>query len=246
VTAAVFDALAAQYDSLWSESAIGRRQRAAVWRCVDPLFQEGEHILDVGCGTGVDAVHFITRGLRVSGIDASPGMVAVAAGRGVSARCLAIEDLGTLRGSFDGAISDFGALNCVADLEPVAASLGRLIRAGGYLAVCLAGRLCAWETLHYLRRGRLRKAFRRWHPAGSRASLGVRVYYPTVRRLARVFGSHFHLVRWCGIGLLVPPSYVAGLAESAVARFAAADRRLAHLPVLRALADHRLLIMRRL
>src|SRR5579872_400604 len=88
---AVFDQLAEQYDALWSDTAIGRNQRAAVWRWVDPLFQRGDRILDMGCGTGRDAEHFVARGVEVFGIDASAGMVQVATARGIPARRLAIE-----------------------------------------------------------------------------------------------------------------------------------------------------------
>jgi SAM-dependent methyltransferase len=243
---AVFDQLAEQYDALWSDTAIGRNQRAAVWRWVDPLFQQGDRILDMGCGTGTDAEHFMARGIEVCGIDVSAGMVRVARARGIPARTLAIEAIGELPDVFDGALSNFGALNCVADLEPVAHALGRLIRPHGYVAICLAGRCCAWEALYYLWRLRPRKAFRRWSPGGSRASVGVRVYYPWVHDLAALFRRDFRLIRWCGIGLCTPPSYVGGLSERAIDWFAAADHRLAHVPGLRMFADHRLLVFQRI
>jgi len=126
----------------------------------------------------------------------------------------------------------------------VARTLARLVRPQGYLAICLMSRCCAWEILHYLGRLKPAKAFRRWHPAGSQASIRVHVYYPSVRQIVRAFKPDFRLIRWCGIGLCVPPSYI-NLPDAIVARLASADRRLAHLPLLRALADHRLLIFQR-
>lgn len=247
---AAFDRLAERYDALWSESAIGRQQRAAVWRWVDGVFHAGERVLDIGCGTGVDARHLIERGIRVFAIDASEQMVRLARARGVNAHHLAAEALTDLGGEFDGAISNFAALNCVADLEGVAQALGRLIRIGGHAAICLAGRCCAWETVHYVLRRRFAKAFRRWNPClwnpdGNEPSLGVRVVYPSVRDLVRQFRHHFRLLRWCGIGLCVPPSYVEGISAANVARLAAVDRRLAHRPFVRAFADHRLFVFQR-
>jgi hypothetical protein len=50
------------------------------------------------------------------------------------------------------------------------------------------------------------------------------------------------LRRWTGIGLLVPPSYVK-LPAALVAVLSACDRLLARLPLLRALADHRLFLL---
>ena len=231
-TAAMFDRVAARYDDLWTTTAIGRAQRNAVWKTIDALFRPGERILDIGCGTGEDAAHFVGRGLGVHATDASPAMIAVAQTRGgFAAEVLAAEDLGRLAGTFDGAISNFGALNCVPDLAGVARDLGALVRPGGRVAICTMGRFCLWETLYYATRFRFRKGFRR---LGGRA-LDVR--YPTVRQLRADFSAHFELDRWVGIGMLVPPSYV-NLPAPVVRFLASIDR----LPLLRAMADHRLLL----
>jgi SAM-dependent methyltransferase len=242
---AAFDKLAERYDALWSESAIGRQQRAAVWQWLDPLFHTGDRVLDIGCGTGVDASHLIERGIRVFAIDASTEMVRLARARGVDAHHLAAEALIDITGEFHGAISNFGTLNCVPDLKGVAQALGRLIRSGGHAAICLAGCCCAWETAHYVLRRRFAKAFRRWNRGGSEASLGVHVVYPSVRDLVRQFRQHFRLIRWYGIGLCVPPSYIEGISAGTMAWLVAVDRRLAHRPVFRALADHRLFVFQR-
>ncbi len=242
---AAFDQLAQRYDDLWSESAVGRRQRAAVWTRIDPLFRAGDRVLDIGCGTGIDALHLMAAGVSVSGIDASGEMVRIARSRGVNAQQLPAEDLGSMREQFDGAVSNFGALNCVPDLGAVARALGRLVRLGGHVAICLVGPCCAWETAHYLVRGKLSKACRRWDPRGCDASIGVHVDYPTVGRLARIFRQDFCLTAWYGIGLFVPPSFVGGISETNIDRLAAVDRRLGHRAGLRAFADHRLLVFRR-
>jgi ubiquinone/menaquinone biosynthesis C-methylase UbiE len=293
-TAALFDSLAPRYDELWTDAAVGRAQRNAVWRVVDPLFRPGDRILDIGCGTGADAAHYAARGVRVYATDASASMIAVASARsGFTTQVLAAENLSQLRGDrFDGALSNFGALNCVEDLAAVSRMLGALIRPGGRLAICTMGRFCAWELLYYCVRLNFRKAFRRLtgsaeasrvpvgqasrpvHPKGLRegtafplgratrgeqtqhASEGpdrpgglsykdlrreeVHINYPTVRELRTAFAQDFDLRHWTGIGMLVPPSYVK-LPARMVNTLAAIDR----IPILRACADHRLLIFER-
>ncbi len=241
-----FDYLAARYDALWSDTAIGRQQREAVWRRIDPLFEPGHQILDLGCGTGSDAAHLMARGIRVRAIDASEEMARIARAQGVNAYQMPIESIVELPYRFDGAISNFGPFNCVSELQPVAQALGRLIRSGGYLVLCLMGPVCAWEIAHYLRRLEPGKAFRRWKRSGTMTSLGVRVTYPSRRRLMRLFRPDFELVDWAGIGLFVPPSYINRLSDAAILKFAALDRRVAHLPGLRALSDHRLFVFQRL
>ena len=281
----VFDRMAARYDALWTATPIGRAQRDLVWRDMDPLFQPGQRILDIGCGTGEDAAHFVARGVSVYATDPSPAMIQVAAARGGFAVAVrSAEELAQIDGPFDGAISNFGALNCVKDLPSVARSLAALVRPGGSLAICILGRFCAWETLHYAVRFQFAKAFRRWRgrarfvgqvdnlqrvgnpladasesPKGAgnqparrmpscptmQVPPGIMVHYPTVAEIRAAFAPNFELQRWTGIGLLVPPSYVK-LPRALVAVLAACDRLLARLPLLRALADHRLFLLVRI
>jgi SAM-dependent methyltransferase len=135
---------------------------------------------------------------------------------------------------FDGAISNFGALNCVEDLAGVARSLGRLVRPGGYIAICTMGRFCVWETLYYGLRLDFKRALRRL------AGRAGEIRYPTVRQLHADFAADFELAGWTGVGMLVPPSYVK-LPVRIVNLLALLDR----LPFLRSCADHRLLVFKR-
>ena len=72
---AAFDRVAPRYDELWTNTDVGRLQREAVWRHIDPLFRAGSRIVDLGCGTGADAVHLSGAGVHVSAFDASREMV---------------------------------------------------------------------------------------------------------------------------------------------------------------------------
>jgi ubiquinone/menaquinone biosynthesis C-methylase UbiE len=243
-TSISFDAIAPHYDELWSRSAVGHSQRAAVWRHIDNLFVPGERVLDLGCGTGDDALHLRARGVFVDGVDASQEMVRISRSRGVSVRQLRIEDLRELQGSYDGAISNFGALNCIENLHGAATEMARLVRIGGFVAACWMGRFCLWETVWYLAHANMAKACRRWRYKSWSTSFHMNVFYPSRREIEQAFGRHFRLVGWYGIGLTVPPSYVA-LPDGVVNALAQIDKLYAHFPGLRGLSDHRLAIFRR-
>jgi ubiquinone/menaquinone biosynthesis C-methylase UbiE len=239
----LFDRLATCYDARWTNTPIGRAQRDLVWRELDELFHPGQHVLDIGCGTGEDAAHLTARGVSVFATDASSGMIAVAQARGgFEAEVCAAEEIASLGAMFDGAISDFGALNCVEDLPAVARSLAAIVRPGASVAICLLGRFCAWESLYYALDFQFRKAVRRWRGrAGTGTPCSPVVYYPTLAQFRSAFAPGFELQRWTGIGLFVPPSYVH--LSSSIRFLAACDRLLARLPLLRAMADHRLFLL---
>ena len=237
-----FDRIASQYDELWTRSPVGLLQRQAVWRRLDNLFNVGDTLLDLGCGTGEDAVHFMRHGMSVRAIDASSEMVRIARSRGVDASVLEIEQLNRVQGCFHGVISNFGAFNCVANLHTIRPFLARLIRPGGHLAVCILGNFCLWETVWHFLHGEPRKACRRWRCDQFSASLQIPVRFLSVSNLARAFHPEFSLRDWRGIGTFVPPSYVQGLPLSLLQALGVLDRFVAHLPVLRALADHRLVV----
>jgi SAM-dependent methyltransferase len=179
-------------------------------------------------------------GLRVRAIDASPEMVRIASRRGVHASLLKIEELERMHGTFDGAISDFGAINCVDHLDSVRQSLARLIRPGGTLALCVLGRFCAWETAWFLLRLEPSKAMRRWRGHAKSASLGINVRFYSMSELRQALEPDFTLCDWQSIGLWVPPSYVRGLPAALLQALGKLDRITARRPILRAMGDHRL------
>jgi SAM-dependent methyltransferase len=193
-----FDALAENYAELWSDSTEGSAQRAQVWFQVDSLFAAGDSLLDLGCGTGDDAVHMLRRGLRVTGIDASRAMVEQARAKGVDALHVPIEDLARVPGPFDGALSNFAALNCVADLGAFARELAAVLKEGAPLAMCVLGRFYWKESLRYLLRLNFGKAARRW--SGRSRWRGIDIYYRTHREWVRALAPHFAFERRVEIG----------------------------------------------
>ena len=72
--AAAFDRLAPRYDQLWTRSTVGHLQREAVWRHLAPLFKPGQTALDLGCGTGEDALH-LSGGPNVMRFSECPGKI---------------------------------------------------------------------------------------------------------------------------------------------------------------------------
>lgn len=62
---AYWNDVAENYDQVLPETLIGRVQRAAIWRELEGLFRSGQRILELNCGTGIDAVYLASKGVRV-------------------------------------------------------------------------------------------------------------------------------------------------------------------------------------
>jgi SAM-dependent methyltransferase len=167
---------------------------------------------------------------------------------------LRAEDLAALPTDelFDGAFSNFGALNCVEDLKCLARDLARLLKPGASVVLCWMGPCCLCETAWYLAHGRFSKAVRRWRRSGvaARVADGVfmHVQYPTVRSLARAFAPDFRLKSIKGVGVAVPPSYLEHWAQrhpGLLHLCERADSLLGRCPGIRVLADHVLVRLQR-
>lgn len=227
--AAAFDTVAARFDERFGEWASVAAQRRAVRRRLLQAFPAGARVLELGGGTGEDAGFLADHGRRVLLTDASPRMVEVAArklaGRAEAAVCAAerMETLAAEREAageppFDGAFSNFAALNCVTDLRPTARGLARLLRTGAPALLVLFGPLPPGEVVVETVRGRPRSAFRRLSRGDVHARLGGREFTVRYHRpgdVRRAFAPWFRLERMRGIGVFVPPS----AAEPWISRF---------------------------
>jgi SAM-dependent methyltransferase len=247
-----FDRFAADYDAGFAHTAPGRILREAVWRRLPPA----RRALDLGCGTGEDALFLARSGAEVTAADASPAMLdlawrkAMAAGVGdrVETRLFDLNAPVALDGSYDLVLSNFGALNCALDLVPLAEVLRAAVAPGGTVVLVVMGRFCAWESLWYGLRGK-GTAVRRWRGRSS-ADIGgetIPIRYWRPRDIAAAF-TGFTVEAVHPIGLFLPPSDLFPRLE----RHPRLLRRLARWEArgfphasLAGLADHHLTLLRR-
>jgi SAM-dependent methyltransferase len=243
--ASAFDHVAAGYDESFGTNPVGLLFRYVFQERLRTLLPPGARAVDLGCGTGEDALFLASRGVTVLGLDASASMVQrardKASARGLAARSRfevrRLEQLEAADGVFDGAYSNFGALNC-ADLVALGQALAAALRPGAPVLLSLMGRhpLPAMAeralTAHGQARGR--------EPAQV-AGLAVPVEYPTRREAQRLLGRVWRWRRGFALGVLVPdPSHAPWVERhpQAFGVLAAFEALLRGWPLLRGLGDH--------
>jgi SAM-dependent methyltransferase len=250
---AAFAAEANTYDDRFGRNPVGLVFRHVFQDRARGLFPPGSRILDLGCGTGEDALALAAAGLAIEALDPVPAMVerarAKAALLGVTEdRCrfhvLAAEELQSLGGGFDGAYSDFGALNC-AGLPAVGRALAAALRPGAPLLLSLLGPRPLPATV------------RRWltaegTPRGERDPVvggrQIAVAYPRPAQVREALGPEFTWHGGFALGVVLPAPDAAAWAEAhpqAFGMLAALEGLVRGTPVLRGLGDHVVLEGRR-
>jgi len=218
----VFDDLAGSYDEQFTSRLSGQWLRSIVLERVTPLLPDRASILDIGCGTGEDAIHFARLGHTVMATDISAAMLQQTRGKlaelapdvrnrvqtqSFDAADPELSDL-KCNDDLDLVFSNFGALNCVADLRPLFDYAEHRLKPGGHLAITLMGPFCFWETLGFALRGDVRRATRRWSGRSqfSASSIVQDVFYPSVGAIKRSMPPGLRPIGTYGIGALVPSS----------------------------------------
>lgn len=259
-----FNQTAFDYDREFTNSVLGRIYRNRVWERMDAVFTGKRHILELGCGTGEDALYLASRGHRITALDASKDMVDQTQLKiqqafltdQVNAQVMAIENLDLLetqlkkdlnkKGAFDGVLANFGVINCVADLHEVALTLHRNLIPGAPALFTIMGPLVPWEWIWYLFQVNPKKAFRRMKKNGV-SWRGITIWYPSIRKAQSAFSSHFITTRISALGTLLPPSYAESWAKNhpvLIRRLKRVEERWVTSRLMTHFADHYLLEMK--
>lgn len=251
-----FSMQAAKYDSHEEDHHILKWMREQVHQHVLAYLNPGDHILEINAGTGIDAAFFAGLGYQVHATDLSGEMIKQLEQKvallklqdRVTVQQIPYNELDKIENQFDYVFSNFGGLNCIPDLSPVAESVANLLKAGGRITLVIMAPVCPWE-LALILRGHFKTAVRRLHRKGVLAHVeGVHFmsYYFTPKQVLKAFGGGFEKIALQGLGSISPPPYMKNFPRRypGVYKFlTAVDARLSRFLPFNTWADHFVLTM---
>src|SRR5258706_8543380 len=210
-----FSRTAKKYDAFADDHPHLTRMRNKVYAHVERFIPKDARLLELNCGTGIDAVALAKRGYAVHATDNAPGMLKqlpekIASnnvGEKVTFQQCSFTELAQVQGApFDAIFSDLGGLNCIPHLSAVIQQLPKVLHPGGLVTWVLMPPVCLWEIAEIFR-GHPRLAFRRFARSGTPAyleGLNFTVYYFTPKKVLQWFGTDYDCLTIEGLSVLTP------------------------------------------
>lgn len=206
-----FDPLASTYDSDFTQQPIGQILRSRIHDRLLTHFSADDEVLEIGCGTGEDAFFLAQHGIHVTATDASDKMLAITQKKVINQPNVVVKKLDLTNmpdhmptnHHYHGVFSNFGALNCIDDWQPLAHWLSKRLPIGAKACFGVMSPYCAWEFLWHAGHFKWDIALRRLRGD----DFGdLRITYPTIKRLTDDFSSYFKRVNVLPLGLFLPTS----------------------------------------
>jgi len=214
-----FSRQAVSYDSYEQSNEILKWMRNQVRKHTLLHLNPEDHILEINAGTGIDAVFFAALDHQVHATDLSAEMIkqlekkvsALKLEDKITVQHCSYTELNDISKRFDYVFSNFGGLNCISDLNPVARRISELLKPGGMITLVIMPPVCPWE-LTLMFRGYAKTALRRWRKKGVLAHIeGIyfTTYYFTPGHVLKTFNRYnFRKIDLQGLASVSPPPYM--------------------------------------
>ena len=208
-----FGRMAEIYDANETDNNVIKIMRTKFRSLVIDTFPPPAQMLEINCGSGLDAHYFAGKGYNVLATDISEEMINSAVRKSHLSNLqfaqLNYNELEKLNGAkFHCIISNYGGLNCTDNIFPMSKKISDLLYPGGCFIAAIMPRFFLWEFL-LLFKGEFKRALRRIKPGGTYANIGsekifVRYYSP--RFIIKAFKKEFYPVKTNALRILAPPS----------------------------------------
>lgn len=253
-----FDNYAGRYDADFTNSATGMAQRKKVWQRLQHYLRRSDSVLEINCGTGVDALYMAGLAANVDACDLSGEMIRVCREKTqgktegqVNFFVQDIRNIAQLSKKYDWIVSNFAGLNCLdeTELRKFAGDSKDLLEKDGRLFLVFFGQKCAWENFYFFVKGDPRRGRRKTMNGAPTEIEGqdFRTYYYSKKMLGNIF-SGYDILEARPIGLFLPPGFMEKWFRqrpSLIRLLAFLERLFAWMPFTADYGDHLLLVLKK-
>ena len=213
------DSIAGSYDEMLERSIVASNVRKKVHTKLLQYFKPGDHILDLNCGTGTDAIFLAKNGIYVKATDISPGMIEITQSKiklekldkYIEASIMDSENLSALNkyDKFNGVLSNFNGINYLNDLNRFSEHLVTFLKPNSKLLFIVLNKICLYEVLYYAFKLKISLAYNK--TTAREKTLTTRMYLYSPKTLGKIFSNNFTVKKITGFGILLPPDQLRNL-----------------------------------
>lgn len=212
------NSIAGKYDELLQKNRFSVILRSLFQKILSEYGPGGKAVLDLGCGTGEDALFLSENGALVTAVDFSQNMLDAAQNKsrayigGKNIRFVKSDIEGFLNNNsteFNLVISNFDAVNYIEDIPAFSNSTACALKPGGSLIVTVLNKVCLSEFFYSVMTLRLSRAY--WALVNRNKYLVNGLGLRSPGEMKKLMAENFTPVRVTGVGIFIPPHNLEGM-----------------------------------
>ncbi len=198
-----FSKISNEYERLEKTSSLINWMRNRVRNHLEKELKANSKILEINCGSGIDAVYLAKKEHQIYATDIAQGMIKYVNDKiksnnlqnNLTCEQLSFTDLHKLKPlKFNHIFSNFGGLNCSSEKEltEVFKSFNELLLPNGKITLVIMPKICIWEFLKIFKLNKT--AFRRLRKNGVLANIEgqkVKTFYHSAKQIKNLLLENF-------------------------------------------------------